>query len=410
MRDRYLRHAVLSAVVLLAAVPGSASALGGSATTVRMSVRSDGGQVSKPSSAPSVSADGQYVLFSSPAMFTPRDTNGVSDAYLHIRSTGQTWRVSVTSTGQPLNRPSSPKAISAHGEAVLFDSQATNLGPMEDAGPQVYLRDRVHGTTRRVNFTPPGVPQANDGDFGVDVSSSGRYATWQWTLSGSRVLYFRDMVEGVSEVDAGEKTPLHELTGGWIARNGEVVFYSVADKLYLWSRITGARQSIPLPAPAQQVVANDISEDGRFLLFTVIQIDHVAPSGPVIVSEVYRRDRETATTTRVSTGVVPFSTIASGNSISANGRYVAFESRSPAFAPGEADDAMDLFVRDLQTGQTVRAGRTVTGADIATYASSLRAPVLSASGNVAVFNTWAAAVPSDTNHARDVYLRGPLLP
>ncbi len=77
---------------------------------------------------PSISADGRFVAFSSFATnLVPGDTNEGYDAFVHDRETGETRRVSVSSSGVEGNRPSHLGAISADGRFVAFDSRATSL-------------------------------------------------------------------------------------------------------------------------------------------------------------------------------------------------------------------------------------------------------------------------------------------
>src|SRR3989442_15756675 len=78
------------------AMPAGAS----SGTTERVSVDSAGTQGNAGSSQPSISADGRFVAFTSDATnLVPGDTNGAEDVFVHDRLTGTTERVSVDSTG-----------------------------------------------------------------------------------------------------------------------------------------------------------------------------------------------------------------------------------------------------------------------------------------------------------------------
>ena len=84
------------------------------------------------------------------------------------------------------------------------------------------------------------------------------------------------------------------------------------------------------------------------------------------MDDVFVRDRNTGTVTRVSVG----SGGAQGNSlsgspaVSADGRYVAFLSIASNLVAATRMDVDDVFVRDLQTGQTTRVGPVADPADI----------------------------------------------
>ncbi len=69
-------------------------------TTELVSIASDGTQGNGLSYAPTISADGRYVAFSSNASnLVEGDTNGSSDIFVRDRVTGKTQRVSVASDG-----------------------------------------------------------------------------------------------------------------------------------------------------------------------------------------------------------------------------------------------------------------------------------------------------------------------
>src|SRR5690242_20164986 len=50
-------------------------------------------------------------------------------------------------------------------------------------------------------------------------------------------------------------------------------------------------------------------------------------------------------------------------SISADGRYVAFQSYASDLVPGDGNGGVDIFVRDLAAGSTVRASMDARGGD-----------------------------------------------
>ncbi|WP_395091285.1 TolB family protein [Armatimonas sp.] len=97
--------------------------------TTRVSVATGGAQaVGGNSNNPSISADGRYVAFSSTATnLVPGDTNGANDVFVHDRVLGTTTLVSDEGTGTTGNGLSDSSAISGDGNIVAFRSLATNL-------------------------------------------------------------------------------------------------------------------------------------------------------------------------------------------------------------------------------------------------------------------------------------------
>lgn len=89
-------------------------------------------------------------------------------------------------------------------------------------------------------------------------------------------------------------------------------------------------------------------------------------------------------------------------SISADGRWVVFESDAPNLVPGDSNGVMDVFVRDRASGTLFRASLDASGAP-ATAACLF--PTISDDGQRVAFVTLAALAPDDTNGAYDVYVR-----
>ena len=125
--------------------------------TTRVSVASDGIQANVSASAPSISADGRFVVFSSDSTnLVPGDTNNRSDIFLHDRETGQTTRVSVASDGTQGNNTSHYPSISADGRFSAFLSYSTNLVTGDTNGVKdVFVRNLT------VEAVPPELDDLN---------------------------------------------------------------------------------------------------------------------------------------------------------------------------------------------------------------------------------------------------------
>ena len=103
-------------------------------TTPRVSVASDGTQSNGISAYSDLSADGRYVAFLSSANnLVPDDGQWCDDSFVHDRLTGETTRVSVSSTGQEGHGPSVDASISAEGRYVTSTPVADTLGAGDDS-------------------------------------------------------------------------------------------------------------------------------------------------------------------------------------------------------------------------------------------------------------------------------------
>ena len=132
---------------------------------------------------PSISTDGQFVMFSSTATnLVDVDINGLTDVFVHDRNSGLTEIVSVSSTGVQgngdINLNSIELTISADGQFVTFSSASTNLVDNDDNGEtDIFVHDRLNGITEIVSVTSSGVQGDN---FSIDpaLSADGRFVAF----------------------------------------------------------------------------------------------------------------------------------------------------------------------------------------------------------------------------------------
>lgn len=151
----------------------------------------DGSYVSEFGGA--MSPDGRFVVFSSWASnLVPGDTNGMPDIFLRDTVAGTTRLVSLNSSGQQANYTSSTGSVSDDGRFVAFDSPANNLVPNDTnqtcpgpcgngSGGDVFIRDMTAGTTERVSVSSVGT-QSNDSggrqSYAATISGNGRYVSF----------------------------------------------------------------------------------------------------------------------------------------------------------------------------------------------------------------------------------------
>ena len=119
------------------------------------------------------------------------------------------------------------------------------------------------------------------------------------------------------------------------------------------SGVTGANSNGPS-------YGMSLSADGRFVAFQSLASNLSADDGDA-TSDVYVRDLQTNTTTLVSRASgasgVKGNGGSSGASLSADGRLVAFHSVASNLSADDHDASFDVFVRDLQTGTTTLVSR-----------------------------------------------------
>src|SRR2546429_8566562 len=98
-----------------------------------------------------------------------------------------------------------------------------------------------------------------------------------------------------------------------------------------------------------------ISADGRFVAFYSDAANLVAGDTNG-VTDVFVRDRKTGKTTRVSVNSHGAQTKRDSivRAISADGRFVTFDSTASNLVGGDTNGVGDVFVRDRKTGKTTR--------------------------------------------------------
>jgi Tol biopolymer transport system component len=141
-----------------------------------------------------------------------------------------------------------------------------------------------------------------------------------------------------------------------------------------------------------------VSADGRFVTFNSSAANMVAGNTGEH-PDVFVHDLSTGRTERVSTAWSGLEANGwSGNaSVSGNGRFVAFDSMATDMVPGDNNGACDVFVHDRVTKRTRRVAWCGP--------NSSGEPTISEYGRFVAFNSDAAdLVPRDTNNQTDIFV------
>jgi len=98
----------------------------------------------------------------------------VKDVFVRDRVAGTTTRVSVATDGTPANADCLGAGIYADGRYVVFHTTASNLDPTDTNGAyDVYVHDRDTGDTSRVSLASAG-GQGNGDSLAAAISADGR--------------------------------------------------------------------------------------------------------------------------------------------------------------------------------------------------------------------------------------------
>jgi len=289
----------------------------------RVSVGINNSEANFVSFFPDISADGRYVTFHSDANnLVAEDTNRTTDIFVYDRNQQITTRVSVNNQGIAGNLTASSPAISGDGRFIVFHSDATNLVE-EDTNKviDIFLHDVVTKTTRRINKGIKNA-QADGNTYNAAISQHGEYIVFS---SEARNLAYQDM--------------------------------NKATDVFLYHRITD--KLVRISNNAEGEAANDdsyaakISADGRYIVFTS-RANNLVEDDTNEVEDIFLYDHVTKKIQRISVDSHGQQANQSsfGANISAQGRYIVFNSLADNLVIGDNNQRMDVFVHDRLTQQT----------------------------------------------------------
>ena len=306
----------------------------GAMTTVTKQSSSDGGVgADGDSELASISADGRYVAFDSGAdNLSTEDNNAVQNVFVRDLQTNVTTLASrATGTGGGSaggDGSSDYPSISADGRYVAFESAAANLSTEDNNVENIFVRDLQTNTTILVSRQT-----ATAG--GAGAGSSSYYPAI--SADGHRVAYTSD-ADNLSTEDNDAVTnlfvrDLQANTTTLVSRQSEAAGGAGGD----------GNSAYYIPA---------LSADGRYIAFNS-DADNLSPDDRNDFTNTFVRDTQDRTTTLVSR-----QTPADGGagadgdsryypSISADGRYVSFESKADNLSSVDTPGVDDIFVRDV---------------------------------------------------------------
>ena len=412
---------------------------------VRVSVRANGDETTRPSSAGEISGAASHVVFESAAKdLVAADRRGFTDVFHveledgHVRP--RTLRLVSSAGGVQGDGDSGQPSISHDGNVVGFLSEATNLAGRLDANKSqdIFMHVIDEGATSRVSISSEGVA-GNDRSFEVDVSANGDFIafttaasnlSFQEDLNEKNDIFVRDVElektnraniqsETLNEANRNSSDP--SISGG-----GEyVAFASPADTLSLGDTNNASdvfrynrdlhqtvRASIPPVGEARNAAGQSsqpsISDDGTRIAFVSTAqnlVDEDASADPDVFVYDFVEKETILVTPAVSPGTPPDDETANPV-ISGDGRWVAFESTASNLVEGDTNGVRDIFLSDLDQGEKIV--RVSIDEDEQQVFDPSFDPSISEDGSFVTFASEASLVRLDTNGVLDVYLRGPL--
>ena len=404
--------------------------------------------------SPKISANGGVVAFTSEAsnFVLAADNNFTTDIFKWF-SNGQILRLTNDFNGNAPVAPgfSASPAISANGATVAFASSATDLPLTNDCGVgDADLGEHIFSAQEQLSFpgndvqvrrrsissgSPPTCVRGNGVSYSPVIGSDDSVL---FLSSSDNLLLPASDPDGMTS-DVFAHSPI-SVTSLISARTITTGTYSGADSVAVggagdtelavfgagdgfvagddnnaedlfarYLRGPKAGQTLHISRPLTQTQTDGdshepaVSRNGRWVAFSSSAANLVV-GDTGNHQDIFLRDVLSNTTVRVSVGVS--GTQSNGDSsepvVSADGRYVAFSSTASNLTLDDTDADSDVFVRDMQTGQTTLVSKSVTGQP--NGASSQ--PSMSDDGHHIAFRSTATNLTSyDGNAVADIYVR-----
>lgn len=342
-------------------------------TEVRLiSLTAEGTSTDAPSDEPSMSADGRVVAYTSDAAnLVAGDGNEVGDIFVFVKGADGSTRVSVTRSGDEANGRSFDPDVSADGGFVAFGSDASNLSGNPDTNgvTDVFVHERSTGTTRRVSVGAggeegvrrSGSPSISEDGTEIAFKSAARNLVEDDTNSASDIfVYDRDLNRTVRVSVASDGTEGNGRSySPEISADGDhVVFVSTADNLVpgddngvadvFLHRISDG-QTTRMSISSSETEADGasytpvVSDDGSVVAFVSEATNLAVDTGAF--TNVFVHSIRSGTTELVSgafAGAEPDGD-SFGPALSSDGRVVVFTSLATNLVEGDTNQARDVF-------------------------------------------------------------------
>ena len=395
-----------------------------------ISKNTSGGFANGDSYGGMITPDGRYVVYSSAANdMAANDTQG-EDVFVWDSTLNETRLLSRDETGAQSNGDSKAPSISADGKYVVFYSTATDLNAADtspntdvyrvslnkaptltgDLALTVAKGAKTILTSTELGYTDPddvstvikyAVSNLAAGTVLVDNVAATSFT--HADLVGGKVAFQHDGSNtsgsfdvAVDDGNQDASTPTASLFN---------VRLSTAGPETQLVSLNAAGTAASGYSEAPWVSPRSLSTDGRYVVFASSATDLV--SGDTNGKEdVFLRDMVTGTTTLVSVGTGVNDGDSDSARVSDDGKFVVFESDATNLVAGDTNGENDLFVRDLVAGTTTRVSVGYeNGNNNQEAALGGTSGVISADGTKVVFVTSSSLAASDSNSSSDIYVR-----
>jgi flagellin-like hook-associated protein FlgL len=281
------------------------------------------------------------------------------------------------------------------------------------------------GRLSTVSIRSDGANTGNGASDNVSMSADGRYVVFDSTstnlvigdANGNKDIFLRDTLTGVTQIltqggNGDSSNPVMSANGRYVTYQSAASNLVAGDTntrtdIFVTDILMGTTERVSITSSAQESNGNAsnaaISADGRYVVFQTPGNNLVSndTNGNV---DVFMRDRQAGTTVRISQiGSTEGNGLSGYASISADGRYISFGSQATTLLASDTDATTDMYIKDILTGSLTLASVSSSGQKGTGTNTQGR---LSADGRYLSFHSNAAnLVTGDANGFTDVFVR-----
>jgi WD40 repeat protein len=322
------------------------------------------------STEPEISANGQFVLFSSDASnFVAGDDNDASDVFLRDRHAHTTRLVSRATDGTVADGPSHAAALSADGTKAVFTSFADDI-VTGASGSQVYIADLTTGAVRRISS--PALCPYHDGYVVLQVGATGdashvAYAAKctagpydTFPIRSALIVVARDVAARRNTVawsfayqsDPSEEFNINSLS---FAAGGSQLAWNVDDEIgihndvftpYIWSPSSVQARVLDLP---DEPTSLSLSPDGTRVAYTWPLPDYLSglPHARIKLFDIPSSNTYEVTVPIDGPAFEHPDGDSARPTFSGDGAQLVWDSNAGDLVPGDTNGASDVFTRPI---------------------------------------------------------------
>lgn len=340
---------------------------------------------------PTISANGQFIAFSSDASnLVSGDTNLRRDAFVYDRLNNSIEMVSLSNSGaQSASNVVQQANISADGNLVTFASGGDLATPSTIGSEQVFVHDRAQSKTALVSHTHL------DNSLGGDIRSRRSFIS----SNGSHIIY----MSGASNLTADDNNSIDDY----------FVYDLSTNTTTLVSRENGINGNLATVLGQDSQLRPQITTSGLHALMPLRADSLVVGDNNGGVKDLAIRDLSLHLNTLVSVASdnTQANNTAAGPSISDDANFISFWSSANNLVQSDTNGFDDVFLRDRRYNKTYRINLNTAGLEA--NGSSIGATNMSRDGRYIVYpseadNLLASSVPANTQQL--YFLQNPIHP